>query len=249
MSGTRSEAHASEAARLGGPEPYRMQLANALLGAVQVEAMLAESAVTGTEDLAAAHREQLVTAGVADDPDKLVGFLRWQALRVAGPLRLVAQDPATGPIPLAAAHAAEGLQKLLGVVGAGQVPDVETVTEHVAEMAADQGIAPLTPYLARPRVGVGYTARRCRQASMRGGAPMDPARQETGEVTGTKDANYNLIWFVEQCLSNVLRLETYIADAERAGDPELADLFRRAQAESRKGAEQGKQYLRQRLTG
>lgn len=78
---------------------------------------------------------------------------------------------------------------------------------------------------------------------------MDSARQETGEVTGTKDGNYDLIWFVEQCLSNALRLETYIADAERADDPELADLFRRAQAESRKGAEQGKQYLRQRLTG
>ncbi|MER6173602.1 DUF6245 family protein [Streptosporangium sp. NPDC001681] len=128
--------HASEAARLGGPGPYRMRLANALLGAVQVEAMLAESAATGTEDLAAAHRQQLVTAGVADDPDKLTGFLRWQALRVAGPLRLVAQDPSTGPIPLAAAHAAEGLQKLLGVIGAGQVPDVETVIEHLAEMRA-----------------------------------------------------------------------------------------------------------------
>jgi hypothetical protein len=64
---------------------------------------------------------------VVDDPDKLTGFLRWQALRVAGPLRLVAQDPSTGPIPLAAAHAAEGLQKLLGVADTGQVPDVETV--------------------------------------------------------------------------------------------------------------------------
>ncbi|MFF0250579.1 hypothetical protein ACWEU6_33100 [Streptosporangium sandarakinum] len=78
---------------------------------------------------------------------------------------------------------------------------------------------------------------------------MSSAHQESGEVTGTKDADYNLIWFVEQCLSNALRLETYIADAERAGDSELADLFRRAQAESRKGAEQGKQYLRQRMVG
>ncbi|MCQ0009651.1 hypothetical protein [Actinomadura madurae] len=41
--------------------------------------------------------------------------------------------------------------------------------------------------------------------------------QETGGVTGTKDKDYNLVWFVEQCLSNALRLETYIADAERAG--------------------------------
>ena len=73
-------------------------------------------------------------------------------------------------------------------------------------------------------------------------------QQETGQVTGTKDKDYNLIWFVEQCLSNVLRLETYIADAERDGDSELAEFFRRAQAESRKGAEQGKGKLRERLS-
>ncbi len=73
------------------------------------------------------------------------------------------------------------------------------------------------------------------------------AVQETGGITGTLDKDYNLIWFVEQCLSNALRLETYINDAERAGDTELADLFRRAQAESRKGAEQGKDHLRRRI--
>jgi hypothetical protein len=71
--------------------------------------------------------------------------------------------------------------------------------------------------------------------------------EETGEVTGTKDKDYNIVWFVEQCLSNVLRLETYVADAERAGDDELAEFFRRAQGESRKGAEQGKNLLRARL--
>jgi hypothetical protein len=71
---------------------------------------------------------------------------------------------------------------------------------------------------------------------------------ETGEITGTKDKDYNIIWFTEVCLSNVLRLETYIQDAERAGDADLADFFRRAQAESRKGAEQGKQLLAARLS-
>ncbi|QFZ19237.1 ferritin family protein [Saccharothrix syringae] len=70
---------------------------------------------------------------------------------------------------------------------------------------------------------------------------------ESGQVTGTRDKDYNIIWFVEACLSNALRLEGYIADAERAGDAELADFFRRAQAESRKGAEQGKQLLASRL--
>jgi hypothetical protein len=73
--------------------------------------------------------------------------------------------------------------------------------------------------------------------------------QEAGEVTGTKDKDYNIIWFVEQCLSNVLRLETYVEDADRAGDSDLADFFRRAQETSRKGAEQGKDLLRSRLAG
>jgi len=74
-------------------------------------------------------------------------------------------------------------------------------------------------------------------------------QQEAGEITGTKDKDYNVIWFVEQCLSNVLRLETYIEDAQRAGDDDLADFFRRAQDASRKGAEQGKDLLRSRLGG
>lgn len=75
------------------------------------------------------------------------------------------------------------------------------------------------------------------------------ATQEAGNITGTKDKDYNVIWFVEQCLSNVLRLDTYIEDAEREDDNELADFFRRAQETSRKGAEQGKEMLRGRLAG
>ena len=70
---------------------------------------------------------------------------------------------------------------------------------------------------------------------------------ETGRTTGVKDKLYNLIWFTESSLSNALRLETYIQDAERDGDNELAEFFRRAQGESRKGAEQAKRMLAQRL--
>jgi hypothetical protein len=73
------------------------------------------------------------------------------------------------------------------------------------------------------------------------------SNSETGQVTGTKDKDYNIIWFTQACLDNVLRLETYVQDAERDGDSELADFFRKAQADSRKGAEQGKALLRQRL--
>jgi hypothetical protein len=70
---------------------------------------------------------------------------------------------------------------------------------------------------------------------------------ETGQVTGTKDKNYNLIWYTEQCLENALRMETYVQDAERDGDSELAELFRKAQADSKKGAEEGKRLLASRI--
>jgi hypothetical protein len=70
---------------------------------------------------------------------------------------------------------------------------------------------------------------------------------ETGRVTGTQDKDYDILWFTEACLSNALRLETYIHDAEQAGDSELVEFFRKAQADSRKGAEQGKQLLKARL--
>ncbi len=71
---------------------------------------------------------------------------------------------------------------------------------------------------------------------------------ESGQVTGTKDKDYDLIWFVEQSLSNSLRLESYVQDAERDGDNDMADFFRRAQGASRKGGEQGKELLRARLS-
>jgi hypothetical protein len=85
--------HAEEAGRLGGPASYRMRLANALLGAVQTETILAETSDVTDDQRAAAHRQQLVTAGVEDDPVKLIEFLRWQVLRAATPPR---DRPATG---------------------------------------------------------------------------------------------------------------------------------------------------------
>jgi hypothetical protein len=71
--------------------------------------------------------------------------------------------------------------------------------------------------------------------------------QEGGQVTGTLDKDYDLVWFVETCLSNALRLQTFIQDAEREGDQEVVELFRKAQADSKKGAELGKNLLVQRL--
>ena len=75
------------------------------------------------------------------------------------------------------------------------------------------------------------------------------AGDDASNVTGTKDKDYNLLWFTEQSLSNALRLETYIQDAERDGDNELAEFFRRAQEASRKGGEAGKALLQSRLSG
>ena len=73
------------------------------------------------------------------------------------------------------------------------------------------------------------------------------AETETGGITGTADKDYNIVWFTETGMSNVVRLEVFIKDAERAGDDELAEFFRKAQSESRKGAELGKQLLVARL--
>ena len=48
-------------------------------------------------------------------------------------------------------------------------------------------------------------------------------------------------------MGNALRLAEYAQDAERDGDNDLAEFFKRAQRESQKGAEQGKEHLRKRL--
>ncbi len=65
--------------------------------------------------------------------------------------------------------------------------------------------------------------------------------------SGTKDKNYDLITVTHLCLEHVWRLEQYAQDAEREHDQELAGLFRRMQEHSRKGGEECKRLLRQRL--
>lgn len=116
--------HAAEAKRIGSIEAYRMRLANALLGIVETEAMLSDSTGVPGGQVLAAHRQALISAGVGDEdePEKLFRFLRWRTLRVEGPLRVIAQNEEVGPLPLAAAHAAGGLQQLLETIAAGQDP-------------------------------------------------------------------------------------------------------------------------------
>lgn len=68
-----------------------------------------------------------------------------------------------------------------------------------------------------------------------------------GDTTGTADENDVLVWFTVQCLSNALRLQTYLEDACRSGDDELADLLGTAPHESAEGAEIATDLLRRRL--
>jgi hypothetical protein len=68
-----------------------------------------------------------------------------------------------------------------------------------------------------------------------------------GTLTGTPDKDYNILWFTEACLSNVLRLDQYIADAVDANDQELVEFFERAQHQSRQGAQEAKQLLAARI--
>lgn len=76
---------------------------------------------------------------------------------------------------------------------------------------------------------------------------MSISHSDTGNITGMPDKDYNILWFTEACLNNALRLEQYITDSRDAGDTELVDFFTRAQADSRKGADQGKHLLAERL--
>jgi hypothetical protein len=73
------------------------------------------------------------------------------------------------------------------------------------------------------------------------------AAAPTRPESGTKDNTYDLIAVAHLCLEHVWRLEQYEADAKAADDPELADLFRRMQEHSRRGAEACKAMLSQRL--
>lgn len=78
---------------------------------------------------------------------------------------------------------------------------------------------------------------------------MGEKTTDAGKITGTMDKDYNLLWYTQTCLDNALRLETYRHDAEDSGDTEMAELFGKAQADSRKGAEYGMRMLADRLTG
>jgi hypothetical protein len=74
------------------------------------------------------------------------------------------------------------------------------------------------------------------------------ATTATRPESGTKDKNYDLITVTQLCLDHVWRLDQYAQDAQREGDEKLTALFRRMQEHSRRGAEECKSLLAERLT-
>ena len=53
------------------------------------------------------------------------------------------------------------------------------------------------------------------------------------DIGSDDETNPGLLWFTQECMNNGMSLESYVAHAERIGDPELASFFRRALAQSR----------------
>jgi hypothetical protein len=71
----------------------------------------------------------------------------------------------------------------------------------------------------------------------------------TGDrVTGVRDEHYNLVSILYHALQGAETYDTYINDAEAAGDQELAAFFRQVQEEERQRAARAKEMLGRRLT-
>jgi hypothetical protein len=70
---------------------------------------------------------------------------------------------------------------------------------------------------------------------------------ETLSVTGTGDADYDLIALAHRTLEEAARLENHIEDAQLNHDSELADFFARTQQDRRREAEEAKSLLAARV--
>jgi len=76
-----------------------------------------------------------------------------------------------------------------------------------------------------------------------------PERSNTARDTGTAetDENYDLVSVLYHCLKAADACTQYVADAEDAGDDELAEFFDRARQLQNRLATQARQLLAQRL--
>ncbi len=66
--------------------------------------------------------------------------------------------------------------------------------------------------------------------------------------TGTKDEHYNLVSVLYHALQGGETYETYVRDAEEAGDDELVAFFRQVQDEDRQRATRAKELLAARVS-
>lgn len=66
-------------------------------------------------------------------------------------------------------------------------------------------------------------------------------------VAGTPNAVYNAVAVLYNALQAGAQYNEYIADADREGDQEMADLFRRLQQEDSRRADELKKLLNTRL--
>jgi len=134
-----SAEHAAEAARLGGADAdpgapgQRPAGGGAGPGGARRRVPLDEQARD------AACEEHLRSAGAGpDEVAARLALIRWQVLRSAAPLRQMARNRRAGPVPLAAAHAAEAPQVLLGVIAASRnavaTGDVTTLAAHTSRL-------------------------------------------------------------------------------------------------------------------
>jgi hypothetical protein len=64
--------------------------------------------------------------------------------------------------------------------------------------------------------------------------------------TGTSNELYNLVSIMYHALNGAQIYDTYILDAERSGDRDLAQFFREVQQEDKRRANRAKQLLVQR---
>ncbi|MER7078507.1 hypothetical protein SAMN02982929_05268 [Saccharopolyspora kobensis] len=86
--------HVLEAERLGvDPDGYQYLLTNVLLGAAQREAIDSDPSRMTRELIIGSYQQQLVGAGVLDDDQGIRELLIWQALRLWGLLRVLANRP------------------------------------------------------------------------------------------------------------------------------------------------------------
>jgi len=72
--------------------------------------------------------------------------------------------------------------------------------------------------------------------------------EKVERMTGTRDVHYNLVSVLYHTLQGAETCVQYRADAEEAGDHELAQFFREVQEEDQRRANRAKALLQQRLS-